>query len=299
MHWRRIVKWTLITLTSLILLLSVALVSGYFVLKSGELTQQTIPTLAPYLEPLGVELQQLESAKIDLLRSVQLHNVQLIWRDSELGDVQFTAKRFQAIYDLPALLSKRIEVNQVLLENAHISAHLRPTPGIEPVTTDEVPFSLEQLSEQLRLPPVPFLAKAINMNNITLDLLIEVDDGVSRQSLSYKGVLQQASMDAVWQENQLKGKLHTTLGENSESQLLLTQTLEDQTLELELTPVISTQSEWDLNHENGKWNLKNATVEHHVKVHPAGLFQRTQDERQQLGWVSAAELDISSHVNSG
>jgi hypothetical protein len=246
---------------------------------------------------LGIELQQLESAHIDLLRSVQLRNVQLIWRDSELGDVQFTAEWFHVIYNLPALLANRLEVKQVLLENAHISAHLHPSPGIEPAT-GEAPVSVEQLSEQLRSPPMPLLAKAINISNVKLDLLIDFDVGTLQQSISYKGVLQQAAMEAFWQENQLKGNLRTTLGQDGESLLLLTQTLNDQTLEVELTPTISTQSAWELNNEGGKWNLKTATVEHQVKVQPLALFQRTQEERRQVGSLSAAELDMTSHANS-
>lgn len=297
MLWRRITKWTLITFTGLILLLLVGLVSGYFVLKSGELTQQAVPTLAPYLAPLGIELQELESANIDLLRSVQLRNVRLIWRDSQLGEIQFIAERFQATYDLPALLSNRLEVNQVILENAHISAHLRSSPGVEP-TTGEPPMSLEQLSEQLRSPPMPFLAKAININNLKLDLLVEIDDGTQQQSINYKGVLQEAAVEAIWQANQLKGNLRTTLGQNGESALLVTQTLQDRTLELELAPAISTQSAWELKNEGGKWNLINATVEHHVKVQPLAVYQRTQEERRQVGSLSAAQLDMTGHVNS-
>jgi len=298
-NWRRTAKWSLIVFVSVFLLVLAALVWVHFALKSGELTQQSVPKLAPYLEPLGIELQQLESARIDSLRSVQLRNVQLVWRDPKLGEVQFKAARFDAFYDLPALLSGKLQINQVLLEDARISAQLRPSVDTQPEVSEE-PTSAEQLSELLRVPPLPLLAKAININNVELDLLIEFDQGTTKQSLSYKGVLQQIAMEVQWQENLLKGNLQTALGQDNKSALLVSLTQQGQTLEIESAPAIRTQATWELNHDGVRWNLKDATIEDHLEVPPVALFQRERadQERTQVGSVAAVKVDMTSHVNS-
>jgi hypothetical protein len=299
--WRRLAKWSLIVFSSLLLLLLVALVSVHFALKSGELTQQAVPKLAPYLKPLGIELQQLESARIDSLRSVQLRNVKLVWRDSDLGEVQFTAARFDASYDLPALLSNQLHINQVLLEDARISARLRPSVDTQPAVSEE-PANLEQLSELLRLPPMPILAKAININNVELDVLIEFEQEATKQSLSYKGLLQQITMEVQWQENHLKGDLLTALGQDGKSALLVSLTQQDQTLELEAAPAIRTQATWELNHDGVRWNLKNAAIEDQLEVPPVALYQRqlqrVNEERTPVGSVAAVQVDMTSRVNS-
>lgn len=297
MAWRRIAKWSLIIFSSVLLLLLVALVSVHFILKSGELTQQAVPKLAPYLKPLGIELQRLESARIDTLRSVQLRNVQLVWRNSQLGEVQFSAARFDASYDLPALLSNRLQINQVLLEDAHISARLRPSIDTESDVSEE-PVSLEQLSELLRAPPLPLLVRAININHVELDLGIELDQEATQQSLNYKGMLQEVAMEVEWEANHLTGNLQTALGQNGESSLLVSLTQQGQTLELESAPAIRSKTTWELNHDGGRWNLKTAIMDHHVKLHPMTLFQRTGEARTQVGSVTAATLDIASRANS-
>ena len=256
-----------------------------------------MPRLAPYLEPLGVELQQLESARIDLLRSIQLRNVQLTWRDSELGEVEFTAERFQATYDLPALMSNQLEVNQVLLENARISARLRTPPASQPEPSEE-PLDLQQVSELLGTPPMPMLIKAITINNVNLDLLIDLSDDTVQRSASYQGVLQQAAMEVIWQANQFKGKLQTTLGQNDQSKLSVSQTYQDQSLEMELAPATSTQAAWELSAESGQWNLANAVVEHHTTIKPLALYERTGEGKRQVGSLTAIELHVNGKVNS-
>lgn len=287
----------LIVVTSLMLLLLAAVVYAYFALKSGDLSQQAVPKLAPYLKPLGIELQHLDSAHIDLLRSVDLRNVSLKWRDSPQREVQFTAGRFEADYDLPALLLHRLEVDHVVLQDAQFTVRLRTSTGSQPSAAEE-PVDLEQVSELLRSPSLFVLAKTISIINVTLDVIIEQQAVNGSQTLTYKGVLQQADMELLWRENLLKGKFQIALGQNNQSTLTATQTRQEQTLELQGAPEINAQASWEFVYNDDQWKLQNATMRSNTKVTPMALYQVTNGEKRQVGSLTSSELDFDARANT-
>ena len=61
---RRILKWSTGILFLLCVTISLLLLVLYYSLRAGELTQQALPKLEPYLAPLGIEISQLKGQLI-------------------------------------------------------------------------------------------------------------------------------------------------------------------------------------------------------------------------------------------
>ena len=142
------------------------------------------------------------------------------------------------------------------------------------------------------------LAKTISIINVTLDVIIEQQAVNGSQTLTYKGVLQQADMELLWRENLLKGKFQIALGQNNQSTLTATQTRQEQTLELQGAPEINAQASWEFVYNDDQWKLQNATMRSNTKVTPMALYQVTNGEKRQVGSLTSSELDFDGRANT-
>ena len=263
-----------------ITLIVILLVSVYFVLRSGSLTQSAVPELNPYLAPFGVELKHLGEFRVDLLKSVEISELELTFKDPAVGDVTLQLGQFDFEFSLADLIDQRAVVNHLALKDVTFSGDLlepkpAPTPADDEKTT---PFDLAELESLLKNPPLIVDVQKISLSNIDIDVSLQQADGL----VEYQGVLESLELAMLWEPQKLNGNFSVLLDADSNNFSLSTlldngklgnKKLDNEKLALSAKPGFSLNSQWQLTNNNDEWNLAASLIDIDVAVKEITLNQ--------------------------
>ena len=292
---RRIAKWSAVFLGVSLLLIAIALISLFYLLRSGELSQQALPQLKPYLAPLGVEIDTLGSAKIDLFNSVKIDDLALHWHDEEQGTVNISLAEADIAYDAMGLMDDEFTLSKLYLNNMHVQAELTLPPSeanTDVSESHEAPWAA--LEEALNAPPLALLvADNIEINKLSLDITLIQPP----QRIRYQGSLESFSLNARWQPDALTGKLALKLSHADDEQLLISETINDQiTSHIELRPALATQLSWQFEQHGQQWQF-NSSVDNEINLTNLSIEQNINGQHDQ---INSDKLTLSlSHTNNG
>lgn len=292
---RRIAKWSAVFLGVSFLLIVTALVSLFYLLRSGEITQQVLPQLKPYLSPLGVEIEKLGSAKIDPFNSVKIDNLALRWHDEKQGTVNLTLAEADIAYDALGLLDDQLTLSKLYLNNIGLQAELiLPASESESdlAKSSEAPWTA--LQQALNAPPMAFIiADNIEINNLSLDITLIQPP----MRIRYQGTLVNFSLNALWQTDALTGKLALKLNHADDEQLVITETVDGQVISrIELRPSLETKLSWQFEQSGEQWQFASA-LDNEIGVSDLSIEQNIDG---QLNQINTNNLKLSlKHTNKG
>lgn len=289
----RVIKWLAISVGLFVLLVLVLLLTLYFVLRSGNLTQSAVPELKPYLSPLGIELKHIDSLRFDLLKSVDLQNLDMKWQDSNVGDVTLKIGEFKFAYSLVDLLDNRAEITELSLQNVHIVAHIhqeKPAPQ-QDKKEEKSSFDIAELEELLKSPPLILIANAINIKNISFDITLEQPDGV----IKYQGELTKVDMELLWKPSQLKGKIDFALGQQAgNNRVSFDGKPNGKNLAVVASPALAFFAQWQLENKQNIWQLNNTKLDLSTVVSDVNLAQGKSDKREDVAGLKKIDVVLES-----
>lgn len=283
---RRILKWSTGILFLLCVTISLLLLVLYYSLRAGELTQQALPKLEPYLAPLGIEISQLNNAKIDLLKSVNINDLALRWQDEQQGFVELRLAEADIAYDLWGLFDEQFTLSRLRLNNLHIKAELDLAETSEE-TAEPVTDPLQALTDVLNSPPLALLiAENIEISQISLDLSLRQGP----QHIVYRGAIQGLKANVRWEPSDLNGMLSLALGQTHNEQLIITETQGDKVISrIQLQPQLSAEADWQFKQTDGQWHISNSL---HSDLQLRGLTIEQQVDTQ-TDQINAEQLHLS------
>ena len=290
---RRLLKWLAISVGSLITVVIILLLVIYFTLRSGSLTQSAVPEIKPYLKPFGIELNKIGSLRFDLLKSIELEDLELNWQDPELGDAAVSIGNFNFEYSLSDLFSQRAEISQMILNDVQITAHIRQSESSPPtavVKGEETSLDLSEISDLLKNPPILMSVQNVSISNIHLDVSLEQSDAL----IEYRGDLDETNMTLLWEPQQLSGLFNMVIGENVEKNLLkVTSRLDDKKIQLNASPGLNVSLNWLLENNNDQWRLSDTKIGLKLNTENIKLVEGEQGSQKEL--ISLDKIDFQSN----
>lgn len=253
---RQFIKWIGISIGSIVLLIVFLIFLLYFILRTGSFTQSAVPRLQPYLSPLGVELKKIGSLRFDLLKSLALQDLELVWRDAVSGEVSLIVGSFSFEYSISDLFDQRAKISKLDLSDVYITTnlHLAETTSALPPKVEETSLSMQDIESIMINPPLNITIDEITFNNIHLDLMLNEPAGFLR----YQGKISDTRMALNWEPSKLSGLLNFSVGTQGEkSQLAIGSLVDDDNREVILHPKFSANLHWQLDSRPEKWVLSN------------------------------------------
>jgi hypothetical protein len=292
---RRIAKWSAGFLGVSILLIVTALVSLFYLLRSGQITQHALPQLKNFLSPLGVEIEKLGSARIDLFSSVKIDDLALRWYDNQQGIVNLTLAEADIAYDAMGLMDDQLTLSKLYLNNIHLQAELILPPSESETGADKssaAPWTA--LQEALNAPQLAFiLADNIEINNLSLDITLIQPP----LRIRYQGTLENFSLNALWQPDALTGKLALKLSHADDEQLVIIETIDEQvTSHIKFRPTLESKLSWQFEQHDQQWQFT-SSLNNEISLTDLSIGQNIDG---QLDKIRTDKLKLSlKHTNKG
>lgn len=288
---RKVIKWLGIAIAGLIALLLIVIVSVYFILRSGTLTQTAVENINPVAKAFGVEIIKLQSANIDLLGEIDIQGLELKWQDEELGQAHLLAKQFQLNYLLADLLTPRLTVTNLLLHGVAIKAQVNsPT---EPVVKEELtePLDLSWLAELLKTPPLPLDLQRITLAEIDIDLNLKGD----KQSQSLQGNLNQLTLAMGWSSEQLQVTTLLNLNNKPPKPWRVAFQAEDLNYQFNFIPEWQNEINLDLRNANNQWRLPLFNLSNNTRINKLSIIDLNHTESNTI--VESETLEVNFQAN--
>lgn len=289
----RIAKWSVGFLGVIILLIAITLVSFFYLLRSGEITQQALPHLKPYFLPFGLEIEKLGSAKIDLFNLVKINDLTLRWHDEQHGTVNFTLAEADIAYDALGLINDQLTLSKLYLNNVHLQAELiLPSPEPEVSKSSQAPW--KTLENALNAPPLAFIAADnVDINNLSLDITLIQPP----LRIRYQGTLENFSLNALWKPDSLTGQLALKLSHTADEQLVITQIIDDQvTSHIELRPTLETKLSWQFEQSGQQWAFI-SSLDNEIRLSDLSIEQNINGKSDKIN-TDKVRLSLK-HNNKG
>ena len=287
-------SWLLRGVGVFVITMGVLLIVTYFVLRSGGLTQSAVPKLKPYLAPFGIQLHKIGLFRLDLLKSVELKDFQLGWRDPAVGEVDLSIGEFKVAYSLADLLDQRAEIRHMQLSDVEITAHMLASEPAQVLAKPkkEAPLDMAAIEKLLSSPPLLLSAKGLELKNIRLNITLDQADGV----VKYRGTIANTQLELGWTPDALTGLFALSLGEPAEyNEFILQRRINEENIELKAKPAISIHSQWHLKNSENDWQLKNTFLNFSGKLNDVVFLQGDQKKTFSLG---AFDLQLSNSISS-
>jgi len=299
--WRRVLKISGIAIGSLLALVCLLLVSVYLFLRSSEFTQDTFSSFAPQLASAGVKIHRLDSLKFDPLKSVAFNGLSLEWQDEKTGEARFEAQEFKLQYSIWELMENRFQLDELILQNAQLSARFKPQGEDEPKTEepeDAKPLDLEKLEQLLSTPPLDIDIKDIQLNAIDLDIALELPE----QTLAYKGQLKKLAISALWTAQTLKNSIKLDMSETPETSLKIfvkdTTSKTPAVLQTQLIPSLVFDITTHVSNENRLWQLQTANLMNVINFRDIRLSKSSDAKTTPFGGIKKVSFELTTLVNS-
>ncbi len=286
---RRHLKRLGLVLGSIFLLFTALLVALYFALRDPWLYQKLSPYLAKRLEPLGIELTQPGSLQIDVLRSVTLRDLQVSWRDPDIGTLELTLGALDLHYYVNELLKGELKLEDLAIRDAQIRATLNTTQS-QPLDTSQSSLSLNDLDALLSRPPLPVSIKQLALQRIALQL--STGEGTQWQRLS--GQLKQATGAFSWQSKGLSGALKLEVDQPWQF------ALEDEKgrMTLDFMPQLQSRLQWQLDHEAPGWHLARAGWDQTLNLRKLELTRVHNGVAQSLAQAEQFSMQFKAQAST-
>jgi len=295
---RSIIKWFAIGIGSLVMLVIILLLIIYFTLRSGTLTQSAVPEIKPYLEPFGIELNKIGSLRFDLLKSIELHDLDLNWQDPEVGDAGLVIGQFNFEYSLSDFFSQRAEINQMHLQDVQITANIRQSETSSSKSTEkdeEKPLDLNAIADLLKNPPILLNAQDITLSNIQFDISLEQPDS----KLEYRGKLNETNIALLWEPQTLTGSIKMALGQQAtENQLKVTSHIDDKNINLITSPAMDVFINWRLENNNDQWQLSQTRLDLKAQTENFQFIEGEQGNQKQAVMLDKIDLQLNNKLAS-
>ncbi len=288
---RKALRWSALAAGALLTICFFILLVFYFLLKSSAITQQSVAGIAPYLQPLGIELRKVESAHIDLLDSIRIRNLELDWHDPERGTVSLVAGVIDLDFSPLALLHDELKIAAVRVADVSLTGDLRLPPPAAPPPAAPADTNLWQQLEQALAPPLALSLQSVTLDNIKLDLRLEQ----AQQYLQYRGVLSHLATQLQWHAADLHGRLDLDLGQAADAGLRLGQS--DGT-ELRLRPQWRLGAQGSLQRQADGWRVQDAAVDNSASLSQLTLVKKQNGSEQILAALDALVLQVKAAAKS-
>ncbi|MBF0300007.1 MAG: hypothetical protein HQK51_14885 [Oligoflexia bacterium] len=194
----KILKITLIIFFSLTLLLISTLVFLHFLLQSPKFIKGQLPTIQSKLkEKANIDLN-FEDATINILGKQHISNLELSWKDPQIGDIKLKIKNTEINYSLFDLLTRKFFIRRILIDDSNLDATIKFTSDnqakkvdkVDKNNTDEINI-FKQLEKNLNnsllkietLPSnINIALDSIEIKNLNLFFHISANEGTSTKS---------------------------------------------------------------------------------------------------------------------
>ena len=245
-------KWILYTIGGFVLSVLVLLLAIYLLLKSGSLTEKAVLNAKPYLEPLGVEILNLDTLRIDVSNSLVVKNLQLNWLDSKMGTVKLSLGELDLKYSLDEIFDDKLTISQFSLNDISIEGVLKLEES-SPVSEEETsePINFTEIEELLQSPPLILIADDIVLKNIDIDLSVE-QAGI-KASIDHRINFLKAQV--LFDANNISGRYAFEL-EDSEANVGAELFLDEVKTQVNLNPTAKFNGRWSITNGNNRWNIQ-------------------------------------------
>ena len=255
-------KWVLYLLSGLLLFLIILLLVVYFVLKSGSLTEKTVMSVKPVLKPFGIELNQLDSLRIDLFNSVTVENLALIWLDDTQGKINITLDNFTMKYDLSELMDSKITISSLKLANLVVDGDLKLSSTREDKEDEPAePIDFSELEELIDSPPMRVDVNKIELQDIGLNLSLQQDD----IKVLFKNKINAINASVSVNNNDISANYLVDL-KDKDGELSINFLLDDRPTLLSLNPKFNLQGKLGVVSEQGKFQLHPTEIKNQIAL---------------------------------
>jgi len=299
-NWRKLIKWFAISTGSLIGFVCLMVLGLYFFISSSEFSLQSVSRITPYIEPLGIKINRLDSAKIDPLQAVSIRGLSVEWQDEKTGNALFEAEEFRISYTLSELFDNRFQLDELLLNKAKLTARLKPQESKPEPDEDktEQALDLEKLEKLLSSPPLDVHVKNIQLTDIDLDIIAELP----QQKFVYRGQLKNLAVNVLWTSQQLKSAVHLDMTETPDTTLQLF--IDDESftpasvLQAYITPALLFDLELKISNDQRNWQLETATLKNQVYLRNIAISKSSEGETKTVGGVKEISFEVNSLLKS-
>ena len=169
---RRPIFISLISLGSLLALTLVFVIGTYFLISSESFIEKQIPRLQDTLASNGVE-SNFGRIKISPFQGILLEDFKIKLKDHPHIKFNAEGRKLSAKYDLGQILSSKITLDHLHLEELKLELRIKDLPPSE-AKEEGPPADINQiLQDLLENPPLTLDLKNIKLTNITIRLQIE------------------------------------------------------------------------------------------------------------------------------
>ena len=288
--YQKIAKWTGWGILTLILIVIVLIVSLYFVLRSGTLTQTALSKINPITNTFGVNISKLDSAQIDLLKAVSIRGLALSWQDDVLGKANLTAKEIRLNYSLSELLDSKLTISEIFLDDIDVKANLNILPSEKKTEEESKPLDLTEIEDLLTNPPMPIQLKSFTLNDVRLSL--NLNQGETTQQLT--GHLDRLGTRLAWDSNKLALNTDLQINQDSHDQWSFTQTAPNATTQVEFTPKVTTRITVDLSNTQTAWQLNDFKLLQQINLENIAVTNLVKDTEPSNVTAKLVNLDLTT-----
>lgn len=168
-------KTWLVVFASIVAICAILFTAAVVVLRSDGFQKFAVTKVQRLLhDKAGIDAS-IADISIDPFRHVVIHNVKVLLKKPELGEIEASVADINLRYSLWALTKRKLEVSEVLVSGVRVRAVLAPVSKVQEAVVPSNPITL--LLDLLDNPPITASIPHVGLKDLALDVKVQLPKG--------------------------------------------------------------------------------------------------------------------------